>query len=69
MDAMDTQDNTPHNRQHNTLIALKKLESANSASSMQATRVQIAPVEWEMSAHEALEVNYLTRTNRSINAH
>ena len=62
---MDTRANT----QRIALLELKKAQSAKNTSAKKKTLVQIAPIDWEMSAHEALEVNYLTRTMRSINPH
>lgn len=62
---METRANTPRNAP----LELKKNRCANSSSLKKKALIQIKPIEWEMSAHEALEVNYLTRTNRSINAH
>lgn len=62
MDVMDTRANT----QRIALLELKKAQFAKSTSAKKKTLVQIAPIDWEMSAHEALEVNYLTRTMRSI---
>ncbi len=65
MDVMDTLANT----QRIALLEPKKAQCAKSTSAEKKTLVQIAPIDWEMSAHEALEVNYLKRTMRSINPH
>lgn len=61
--------NTRASTQRNALIELKKAQCAQSSSSKKKTLAHAVPIEWEMSALDALEVNYLTRTNRSINAH
>lgn len=44
-----------------------KVHATVNLASTQRSSANHTPIKWEMSALEALEVNYLTRVNRSIN--
>jgi hypothetical protein len=62
---MDTQTHS----QRKTLLSLKRVRNNHNSSLKKAERAAPAQIEWEMSALDALEVNYLTRFNKSINTH